>query len=48
MHQTYGTAYYMAPEVLGGTYDEKCDMWSIGVIMFVLLSGSPPFNGKGE
>ena len=42
-----GTAGYMAPEVINGKYDQKCDMWSIGVIMFTMLCGRPPF-GVGE
>ena len=48
MHQMYGTAYYIAPVVLSGSYTEKCDMWSIGVILFIMLSGRPPFGGKAD
>mmetsp|Transcript_38066 Transcript_38066/g.68589 ORF Transcript_38066/g.68589 Transcript_38066/m.68589 type:complete len:433 (+) Transcript_38066:69-1367(+) len=45
---TVGTSYYMAPELLEGSYDRSCDMWSIGVIAYVMLSGRPPFNGPSN
>ena len=45
-----GTLHYAAPEVIGGkkAYSEQCDMWSIGVLAFVLLTGSFPFDGPIE
>lgn len=41
-----GTPYYIAPEVVNRSYDEKCDLWSIGAILFTLLCGEPPFLGE--
>jgi calcium-dependent protein kinase len=48
MQTKLGTPYYVSPEVLEGVYDKKCDMWATGVITYILLSGTPPFNGKTE
>ena len=46
LNQTVGTSYFIAPEILKGEYDEKCDVWSIGVILYYILSGKFPFTGK--
>ncbi len=40
-----GSAYYIAPEVIMKKYNQKCDIWSIGVIMYVLIAREPPFKG---
>ena len=46
--EAFGTPYYMAPEVMKGNYDEKCDIWSIGCILYAMLTGFPPFGGASE
>ena len=48
MRKRFGTPYYIAPEVLKKRYNEKCDIWSIGVITYIMICGYPPFNATTD
>ena len=48
MKSKVGTLYYISPEIIKGNYDEKCDVWACGVILYILLGGYPPFNGPSD
>jgi len=46
LRRRVGSPYYIAPEILNKNYNEKCDIWSCGVLMYFLLVGEMPFQGK--
>ena len=48
MKSKVGTLYYISPEIIKGNYDEKCDIWACGVILYMLISGYPPFSGNTD
>lgn len=48
MTAVVGSIYYIAPEVWRASYDQKCDLWAVGVMAYELLNGSPPFDGDDD
>lgn len=48
LKEAAGTVYYISPEVISEKYTEKCDMWSCGVLTYMILCGEPPFDGDSD
>ena len=48
LKEVAGTPYYMAPEVIQGAYGKQSDLWSLGVILYTLVSGYLPFQGDSQ
>lgn len=48
LSEHFGSPYYIAPEVIKGEYNQKCDIWSAGVIMFIMLMKRVPYDGDGD
>lgn len=48
LHTVAGTPYFISPEVLNGNYGKECDIWSLGVVLFLMITGKYPFDGNSR
>lgn len=48
MHTVAGTPYFISPEVLNGNYGKECDIWSLGIVLYLLITGKYPFDGNSR
>lgn len=48
MHSIAGTPYFISPEILAGKYGAECDVWSLGVVLYMMVSGIRPFEGRNR
>lgn len=48
LHTVAGTPYFISPEVLNGSYGKECDLWSLGVVLYLLITGKYPFDGNSR
>jgi calcium-dependent protein kinase len=48
MNQMVGSCFYMAPEVIRKNYNRSCDLWSAAIILYIMISGYPPFAGETD
>jgi serine/threonine protein kinase len=48
VYKLVGSPHYIASEIIKGYYCEKCDIWSLGIILYALLSALQPFDGKND
>lgn len=48
LKEQYGSPFYIAPEVIRGDYNHKCDEWSVGIIFFMMMMRRAPFDGRTD